>query len=341
MFVGFMRNYIKPTYMAELTAMLCKYQGIDLVYLRPWDVEINSNMIKGKMFINNKWVTVETEIPSFIDVAPYCFRPKHRKKMEYLKKKSFLSDTRVNRISKEKLQELLKDDGEFAHLLIPTRRINDFSDIEEFIGEYSAIVMKPVNGERGRGVYVLRKEDEDYILGYLTADKKLTRDELEEFYNNELKGNRYILQKYISSRSLQGDPFDCRIHVEKNGEGKWESARHFIRIGVGQKVISNVNQGGGIGDPEPFLRANFGDRWEAINQELNKLALTLPYKIEELRQTHTMSMGMDIGIDRDGSLYLFEINSAPTTDPLKAEAAMLRTSYYKYMLEKISHQKVN
>lgn len=341
MIIGFMRTYIQPTFMAQLQAILCKNQGIELVYMRPWDVDVENNTVKGKVYLDNTWVNVETEIPAFIDVTPYCYKPKFNKQMNYLRKNTFLSDDRSNRITKEKLQEMLKKDGEFAHVLIPTQRIREFNVIEEFINKYSAIVMKPIYGQRGQGVYILKKEENHFNLGYLTQEKKLTLKELKDFYLNTIKGNGYIAQKYVTSRSLQGDPFDCRIHLEKNGEGKWESARHFIRIGVGQKVISNVNQGGGIGDPEPFLRANFGDKWEAINQKLNQIATTLPYKIEELRNTHIMTMGLDIGIDRDGELYLFEVNSSPTTDPLKAEVAILRTNYYKYIIDNKLYERKN
>ena len=153
------------------------------------------------------------------------------------------------------------------------------------------------------------------------------------FFKESIENKRYIIQKYISSRTLQGDPFDCRVHVEKNGAGKWVSARNFIRIGIGQKVISNVNQGGGISDPEPFLKSNFGEKWEEIINKLNELALSLPNKIEELRKTKLMSMGMDVAIDKNGDLYLFEVNGAPTTTPLRSEAAMLRTEYYKYIMQ--------
>ncbi|WP_156418732.1 hypothetical protein [Lentibacillus amyloliquefaciens] len=46
-----------------------------------------------------------------------------------------------------------------------------------------------------------------------------------------------------------------------------------------------------------------------------------------------MSIGFDVAINQDGELYLFESNGAPTTDPLLAQAALLRTDYYLYVLE--------
>ncbi|MDO6451792.1 YheC/YheD family protein [Oceanobacillus profundus] len=333
MIVGLMRNFIKPTDMARLTAMLCKYQGMDLIYLRPRDVNVNNDTVKGKMLIDNKWVTVETDLPKFIDISPYCFKAQNRRIMDYLRSKTLLSDDRISRLSKAELQIKLKEDKKFEHLVIPTISADKFDNVEEYLERYSTIVMKPIGGQRGFGVFILKKENNTYILGYQKKEKKLTKDELMYFFKESIENKRYIIQKYISSRTLQGDPFDCRVHVEKNGAGKWVSARNFIRIGIGQKVISNVNQGGGISDPEPFLKSNFGEKWEEIINKLNELALSLPNKIEELRKTKLMSMGMDVAIDKNGDLYLFEVNGAPTTTPLRSEAAMLRTEYYKYIMQ--------
>ncbi|MFP3442838.1 hypothetical protein R0K18_34390, partial [Pantoea sp. SIMBA_133] len=80
-------------------------------------------------------------------------------------------------------------------------------------------------GQRGFGVFILKKENNTYILGYQKKEKKLTKDELMNFFKESIENKSYIIQKYISSRTLQGDPFDCRVHVEKNGAGKWVSAR--------------------------------------------------------------------------------------------------------------------
>ncbi|MBP2257438.1 YheC/YheD family protein [Virgibacillus alimentarius] len=335
MIIGFMTNFKNPTALAKLTAMLCKYQGMDLIYLRPRDVDIESGRVEGKMYINSTWVTVKVDIPPFIDIAPYCFKRKNREIMRFLRNKTFLSDNRSNVLSKEKLQEKLLGENEFAHLVIPTRRVQNFNDVQEFLDKHSTIVLKPSSGIRGRGVYILNQEKENYILGHQTEKKALSLEEFKNFSKENIIDKRYILQKYISSRTLQGDPFDCRIHVEKNGKGKWESAKNYIRIGIGQKVISNVNQGGGISDPKPFLKANFGDDWEKINDNLNKLAVTLPYMVEELRGTHIMSLGMDIGIDKSGKLYLFEVNDGPATASLKSEVAMLRAEYYKYIMKNL------
>lgn len=333
--IGYIRNFRKPTYMAKLTAIICSYHALEVIYLRPRDVNINKNTVTGKKFINNKWVSVEADLPPFIDISPYCFKAKNSEVIKHLRKNSFLSDNRTNKLTKEKLQAKLKEDERFSHLVIPTIKVRSIDDLWSFFKKYPIIVMKPISGERGRGIYVLEKKNGDYIVGHQKKEIKFSQEELIPFFEEIIKERRYILQKHITSRSLQGDPFDCRVHVEKNGKGEWVSAKKFIRIGIGQKVISNVNQGGGINDPEPFLKANFEHNWESIIQELDELAVTLPYKIERLRKTKIMSLGLDVGIDKNGKLYLFEVNGAPTTAPLKSEVALLRADYYKYVLKHV------
>jgi len=335
MLVGYIRNAKKPDFFAQLLSMICKYRGIDLIYTTPKGVDIEKGTIKGKVFIDGKWKKTEVDLPLFIDISPRCFKDKNIKVTNYLREHTLLSDDRTNKLSKRKLQNKLKEDKQFQHLVIPTKKAKDYENLEEFLEIYPTIVMKPISGGRGRGVYILRKdkETESYILGYRTEEKRLSSHELKEFFIENIKEYNYILQKYISSRTLQGDPFDCRIHVEKNGKGKWTVARMIIRIGIGQKVMSNVNQGGGISDVEPFLKANFGEKWEEINENINHLAESLPYKIEELRETSIMTLGLDIAVDKDGKLFIFESNGSPSTNFLTSEIAVLRSAYYKYVLQ--------
>jgi len=318
--------------MATLTAKLCAYHDLMLIYMHPSDVDIEKHKVKGKIYLNDEWEEVEVDIPKFIDISPYCFKRKNREIIRYLKERTQLSDERKVGFGKERLQTYLKGTNDFKQLVIPTLKVNSFRNIEYFVNQYNTIVMKPLGGERGKGVYILTKKDNEYLLGYQKKEKLLSLQDLNEFFEEKLKNKRYILQKCIRSRTIQGDPFDCRIHMEKNGDGKWVNAKNYIRIGIGQKVISNVSQGGGISELKPFLEANFGAQSKDINIRINKLAESLPYQLEKLRENKMMTMGMDIGIDKDGSLYLFEVNSAPITNPLRDIVVKLRVDYYTYML---------
>lgn len=335
MLVGVMSTYRRPPKLIKITALISKAYGIDIIFVRPPDVNIEKETLTGKMLINNKWVTKEREIPEFIDITPYCFKKKYKPVTDYLKKKTFLSDNRNNVLTKEALQEYLKEDPEYSHLVLPTRKVLSYNDISQYLEQYTKVVLKPSDGIQGKRIFIVEKTVDAYIIGHNTLEKRISEEEFYNLYREKIKNQMYLVQKYIVSRTLQGDPFDCRIHVEKNRDGKWESAKNYIRIGIGQKVISNVNQGGGIADPIPFLKANYDDKWKEINEKLKELAVTLPYKVEELRGTHIMSLGIDIGIGKDGKLYLFEVNDGPAFKSIIGEIAYLRSNYYKYVQHKI------
>src|SRR5690625_7632283 len=97
--------------------------------------------------------------------------------------------------------------------------------------------------------------------------------------------------------------------------------------------LSNVSQGGGISNCKKFLISRFGDEWEPIYKEIKKLARILPLKIEKVLGKEYMTFGFDVGIDKDGSLYLFEVNDFPIVFPMKSKIAMARAGYYRYVLE--------
>jgi len=330
--VGMMTSFSKPKELVKITSLISKNYGIEIVYFRPKDVNMEKATVNGQIYINNEWIETETEIPPFIDISPQLFRKKNRQVTEYLKRKTFLSDDRKNELKKRALQEKLSDDSKYSHLVLPTFRVTSYEDLKKRLDNFNKVVLKPSGGIQGKRIYVLEKKEQEYLIGYRREEKYIGEEELRNFFDDILMNSGYLVQKYVSSRTAQGDPFDCRIHVEKNGNGEWESARNYIRIGIGQKIISNVNQGGGIADIKQFLKANFNDKWEKINKEIDRLAVTLPYKVEELRGTHLMSLGIDVGIGKNGELYVFEVNDGPATAAVISEVAYLRSNYFKYVL---------
>lgn len=341
MIAGYLRKYENPGNMAKLIAIMCRYEGINLIYMNPDSILTNSNKVKGKMLIGKKWTDVEVDIPKYIDIAPTLFNNKKLKeKLDYLKGNSTLSVDKRMPLPKDKIQPLFKNDQEVKKYLIPTINIKSFDDIKDFLTKHEKIVLKPVRSNRGKNVILLRREHENYIIGMKMEERYYPEREFQKFYDENIIGNDFIAQKYIASKDMHGNPFDCRVHVEKNGKGEWRTAKNFIRIGIGQKVVSNVSQGGGVSDIKKFLITNYGEnKGELILQDVRRFAKVLPYKVERVLNREYMTLGFDVGIDKDGNLYIFEVNDFPIVSPMKSEVAMLRAAYYRFMLEKVHNSK--
>lgn len=334
MIVGYMRNLKKPDSLARATSLIAKSYGLELLYMNPADVDVKEKKVYGRVLVNNKWVDKETDIPLFIDVVPYCFKKETKEVMDFLKETTLLSEDRRNVITKEYLQEVLSKDEVFSHLMIPTHPMETFEDLHHYLNQYQKVVLKPESGLRGKNIYFIEMiETDGFQIGFNTEKWKVSLNELTSFFDATFKGNQYFLQKYVVSRTPQGDPFDCRVHVEKNSRGQWAIAKIYVRIGIGQSVISNVNQGGGVSDTKEFLKANYGDNWQEIYQYLKKLGKIVPEKMEELRGQDIMTLGLDVGIDQSGDqFYLFEVNDSPSSKALKSDVAYFRSNYYLYVL---------
>lgn len=332
MLVGYMRNFRSPKFMADIIRAVAKSKNIDLLYFNAKDVNIEKNIIKGLLYIDNTWKRIDSRIPEVIDVSASCL--KHKNVINYLSQKAYLTENGNKRLSKDFLQEELVKDNKLKKYVIPSSNCNSLQVIDEFLNLYDEVVIKPVYSERGKGIYKIKKSDNGgYLIGHNKKQKKISNLELKDLYTNTISKRKHVIQKCINSKTLQGDPFDCRIHLEKNGLGNWEIAKSFIRIGIGQQVISNVNQGGGLSNTPVFLKSNYPDSYDDLSRRINEAGMKLAKKIEKLRGIELATLGLDVGITLDEELYVFEANSAPDPSFLKAEVAMLRTDYYQFLLK--------
>lgn len=333
MLVGFIDRPKTPPLIAKVTAIMGQYYGIDIIYSTPEDINIHKNLISGKMYKNNKWISVKKKLPPLIDAGSRAFNRNTREITTYLRENTILTFDKKGTPSKARLQNELYKDNNFKHLVIPTENLDSFQTLVNFLEKHPSIILKPLTGQRGEGIYSISKQNDFYLLSYGKVEKKVNYNDVFEFYKKYLLDEKYILQKMIVSRTKNGDPFDCRIIVQKNGQAQWVIAKMLIRIGTGQKVISNTSHGGSISDPKPFLKDNFGSQWNGVYKKLNKLAVTLPSKIEEIKKTPSMDLGLDIGINESGDLFLFEANNGASVKRLTSESAILRLEYYQYLID--------
>lgn len=330
--IGFMRNGRKPFRYVRLLAKTCKYNDIDLMYFSPRDVDIENNSIKGQFLIENKWMTKNVPVPAFIDTTPYSF--KNSKVIEFLKENSKLSTDKIG--SKDEIYNKIREDGEFTNLLIPTGNNENFSEFKDFLQKYGTIIVKPKSGLRGHNIYMVKQlRRKKFIISYKQNEDKVSSKDLQAFYEEHWATGKHIIQKYVASRTKSGDPFDCRIRLEKNGKGKWSVAIYLIRIGSNQKVVSNVAQGGSVSRLKPFLEANFPEHKDRLEENIKQIAKTLPYKFETMFDAPFSSLGLDIGIDQDANLYLFEVENGPGTEFGEGQIASIKSEYYKYISDKL------
>src|SRR5690625_3553078 len=207
MLIGFVDIVKKPRKIVKITAMLAHYYGLNIIYFTPNDVNLERNTVNGKILINNKWKTVEKELPPILDVTSRSYRKQYRKTMNYLRERAILTFDKLNTPNKEKLQKSLSENKLLSSLVIPTERLTTINKFMNFIYKHTNIIAKPLFGQQGYDVYSIKLLNDKYVLSYDDVEKIISYSELVGLYKNVLSRRKYILQKRISSITKENIPF--------------------------------------------------------------------------------------------------------------------------------------
>lgn len=326
--VAMMRTYKSPGRLGRITSLVCNHYGLDFFFFNPEDVNFKTKTINGLFYINGRWRRQETGFPLAVDnevTHDQAF-------MQALDKECYLTCHLIG--SKQEVFERLKKAGGFEDVLIPYITVKSAKNIYDFMEEHGHTLLKPIVSNQGRNIYTVEFDKKKILVHTDTTSEVMTKAEFNDFYKKILKPRVYIAQPFIQSKNSQGNPIDVRMHVRKNINGDWRNAAIYPRIGIGKGITSNISQGGGVSPLNSFLAAKYGDKWEEVRDRLFEVSSWFPKKFEELYDYDFDAFGIDFGLDENGKLWLFEVNTSPGVKYFVAEDAELRAQYLKYCAEK-------
>ncbi|WP_123041337.1 YheC/YheD family protein [Cohnella candidum] len=208
--------------------------------------------------------------------------------------------------------EALKHLPESVHNPSPER-------IKEMLEKHHFVYYKPSDGSLGVGIYRLtyhprkgyfirfRRNGSNVLLRFNTFGGIMKM--LRARHGSGL--SQYVAQQGIRLVEIDSCPIDFRFHMHKDGSNRW------VVAGIGAKkagrgsVTTHIKNGGSLMTPEQALMHTFGDRTLEVLEEAKDTAVQLSEAIER-NYSHTLGeLGLDIGIDRDGAVWMFEANAKP------------------------------
>src|SRR5699024_11381560 len=102
-------------------------------------------------------------------------------------------------------------------------------------------------GSFARGVhYISKTNDNHFFVAEREKEQKYTEIELRKYFNELMEKSTFIVQQYIKSRTIDGHPFDIRVHMMKNEENEWEFVYKYQRIGLNYYETILIYAGGYI-----------------------------------------------------------------------------------------------
>lgn len=158
--------------------------------------------------------------------------------------------------------------------------------------------------------------------------------ELDIFVESLTSDQDYLLQPFIECKTKAGLTYDFRIHVQKNGLGEWEINLIYPRISGSNKLISNISSGGYRGELHSFLQEEFESKAPEIRTLLETFGIQFSTHFDTLYKHPFDELGIDIAIDSNGQLWIFEVNWRPGSKHREFEVAKRLIPYCVYLINR-------
>ncbi|MFC0013590.1 MULTISPECIES: YheC/YheD family protein [Allobacillus] len=306
-------------------------QGSTIFFFSSQDVDLENKKIEADIFRDGSWTRDSFDYPDVIHngFSQNIFNQSRveRKLRREIPFTSFVFGDKLQ------LPKRIVENRKYAELLIPFTIIQDEQKVIDYIERYQKVVLKPIRGARGENIYFAEKNGEKYRVSQDTNTAILNKEDfIQWLYDTILSKDRdYIVQKYLHVRTKKGEPFDFRIHMQKNGEGKWQITKMYPRTGYKNSNQIKIYQGGPLKDLNSFLEQEFGKDAIAIKEKLMDLALNLTFHIDKLYGLALDEMGLDIAIDENQRMWLFEANMGPQTKAHEKERADNVIAYSRFL----------
>ncbi len=242
--------------------------------------------------------------------------------------------------NKWNVMERLNAAKEFANYLIPTEIVKNVEILHNYLAHYKRIVFKPIDGRKGKGIYFISKMGNDFEVRVNSENKIYSKAKLNELLQEQLSSGTFIMQPYIKSMTKSGQVYDFRLHVQKNGEGKWVVTTIYPRIAPNGSIIPNINSGGFTNYLDPFLEQEFKEEAFNIRRMLEHFSLSLAHHLDDIQMDKfgevIDEIGIDVGLDEQQKIWMYEVNWRPGCPPafyLELDVVVHSIRYAMYLAE--------
>ncbi|RNB68642.1 YheC/YheD family protein [Brevibacillus panacihumi] len=310
-------HFVDKGYYKKLTLFGRKH-GIRVFVFSPRRVDFATRTVSGYEYRGGVWQSGTFPLPAFI--YDRCFiGPSYRHYKPFVEK--LQNDPAITFLGyglsgKWQVQQILARSPKIAPFLPPTQ-IFSLAHLQETLGAHGSAIIKPVAGTHGVGVVRISQKNDGFELkGRNRGNQPFYRffkhwGGVKLFLSSFTAGRKFLVQPYLKLHTPEGIPFDVRVLVQKNGHGEWEVTGKAVRLGDPRSITSNLHGGGKAVPLSPFLARTYKPAMqERIEQQVNQLAVELPIFLE---QSHgrLVELGIDIGIDTSGHVWVIEVNSRP------------------------------
>ncbi|MCC3375709.1 YheC/YheD family protein [Cohnella sp. REN36] len=205
-------------------------------------------------------------------------------------------------------------------LLPPSARYRGPVSLSSWLSVHGeSAFLKPTHGSQGRRVISVARRREAGAVdlrGRDGANRPFRLDRMEEAtalrrIDRWIGRRPYLMQPLLDLRNDQGEPYDLRVLMQKDGSGAWTPAGTVVRCGKPESVTANLHGGGRAANALAHLSVLFGE--SAAKPLLRDVELASHAIVSRLEQLYGRfaELGLDFGVDRERRLWFLEANTKP------------------------------
>ncbi|MFJ7699715.1 YheC/YheD family protein [Lysinibacillus fusiformis] len=319
--IGMLHHRLDPTTVLKsyAYAAVAKAEGAQFFYFTPKSVDFAKRSIRAKVYEDGQWK--EKTMP-FPDVIYNAGSPEKLSVSKEIidRLKEEIPFTTYSIGNKWNVMKRLKEAKEFEQYLIPSEIVKDADVFHKFINYYKRVVFKPIDGRKGKGIYFITKAgSKNFEVKKDSTNTIYSKPQLDALLKEQLASGTFIMQPYIQSITKSGQVYDFRLHVQKNGEGKWVVTTVYPRIAPNGSIIPNINNGGFTNYLDPFLEQEFKEEAYNIRRMLEHFSLALAHHLDEIQMEKfgevIDEIGIDVGLDQQQKIWMYEVNWRPGCPP--------------------------
>jgi glutathione synthase/RimK-type ligase-like ATP-grasp enzyme len=334
--VGMLHHRLDPgkVFKAYAYAAAAKAEGVDFFYFTPGRVHLEEKTIRAQVLEEGEWI--EKVVP-FPDVIYNAASPITAKSYEiYEKLEESIPFTSHSIGDKLTVYQSIQKSKEFSRYLLPTEQIKNAKMVLDRLTHYPKIVLKPVSGHKGLGLRFMEQGQTEFMVreGSAKTQSSYNTEDIIKYLDILIKDEPYLVQPFISCQTKAGLAFDFRLHVQKNGEGKWEITAIFPRIAAPGRLVTNLASGGYTTTLAYFLAEEFEDNDYNMKRYLECFALSFAENLDKIYDHSLDELGIDVGLDADRKIWIYEVNWRPGTPAsfcLQLDVAIHTIRYAVYL----------
>lgn len=324
----------------EECAIAGRIHGILVAILLPQTLSTQKKQMQAWIYQQKKWIKTTLPLPNVIYNRITSRRIESQQENQY-KLKMLRTRYKIpifNEMFLNKLQvhRLLEKDPQIK-LMLPTTYPFQKNVLTKMLSGYPVLYLKPTNGSLGQGIIRLIKTSKQIYYQSATTSGTLTLTfrsipACVKAVTRRIGKQSYLIQQGLSLATYAGKQLDFRVLAQKNHLGNWSITSTVARVANDQHIVSNLAQGGMIRKATDVLQSLQIPRKPSLKQ-LKATSLKITQTFDRLADGHFAELGIDLALDRNGKIWIIELNSKPskTDDSVINPALSTRPSVNKLM----------